>query len=90
MYRSAHRDEWTALLPIAGVDGTLNRRFEGHPEANRIQAKTGSLSHVRAMSGYADSKEHGMLAFSVLVNDSLATSRDISRFLDTIGLKLIE
>jgi D-alanyl-D-alanine carboxypeptidase/D-alanyl-D-alanine-endopeptidase (penicillin-binding protein 4) len=90
MYRSSHRDEWTALLPIAGVDGTLNRRFEGHPEANRIQAKTGSLSHVRAMSGYADSKEHGMLAFSVLVNDSLATSRDISRFLDTIGLKLIE
>ena len=90
MYRSTDRDEWIALLPIAGVDGTLNRRFEGHPEASRIQAKTGSLSHVRAMSGYAESKEHGMLAFSVLVNDSLATSRDISRFLDTIGLKLIE
>jgi D-alanyl-D-alanine carboxypeptidase/D-alanyl-D-alanine-endopeptidase (penicillin-binding protein 4) len=90
MYRSTHRDEWIALLPIAGVDGTLNRRFEGHPDASRIQAKTGSLSHVRTMSGYADSKEHGMLAFSVLVNDSLATSRDISRFLDTIGLKLIE
>jgi D-alanyl-D-alanine carboxypeptidase/D-alanyl-D-alanine-endopeptidase (penicillin-binding protein 4) len=90
MYRSPHRDEWMALLPIAGVDGTLNRRFEGHPEARRIQAKTGSLSHVRAMSGYADSKTHGPLAFSILVNDSLATSRDLSRFLDTIGLKLIE
>lgn len=90
MYRSTHREEWMALLPIAGVDGTLNRRFQGHPEASRIQAKTGSLSHVRTMSGYAESKEHGMLAFSVLVNDSLATSREISRFLDTIGLKLIE
>ena len=90
MYRSPHRDEWISLLPVAGMDGTLNRRFEGHPEARRIQAKTGSLSHVRAMSGYAESKEYGPLAFSVLVNDSLATSRELSRFLDTIGLKLIE
>jgi len=42
------------------------------------------------MSGYAESKEHGPLAFSIIVNNSLATSRDISAFLDNIGLKLIE
>jgi len=90
MYRSPHRDEWMALLPIAGVDGTLGRRFEGHPDARRIQAKTGSLSHVRAMSGYAESSTDGRLAFSIIVNDSLATGPDLSAFLDTIGLKLIE
>jgi serine-type D-Ala-D-Ala carboxypeptidase/endopeptidase (penicillin-binding protein 4) len=90
MYKLKHRYEWMPLLPIAGVDGTLSKRFEGHPEARRIQAKTGSLSHVRAMSGYAESEAYGRLAFSIVVNDSLATSHDISVFLDTIGLKLIK
>ena len=90
MYGSRHRKQWISLLPIAGVDGTLSNRFDGHPEASSIQAKTGSLSHVRAMSGYAESKEHGPVAFSIVVNNTLATAHDISAFLDTIGLKLIE
>ncbi len=90
MYRSNLRDAWIPLLPIGGVDGTLRTRFEGHPEASRIQAKTGSLSHVRAMSGYAESQTFGRLAFSFMVNDSIADSHDISAFLDTMGLKLIE
>ena len=42
------------------------------------------------MSGYAGSKEHGAVAFSIMINNTLATSHDISAFLDTIGLKLIE
>jgi D-alanyl-D-alanine carboxypeptidase/D-alanyl-D-alanine-endopeptidase (penicillin-binding protein 4) len=90
MYRSRNRNQWISLLPIAGVDGTLSNRFEGHSEASSIQAKTGSLSHVRAMSGYAESKEHGPVAFSIIVNNYLAPEHDISSFLDTIGLKLIE
>ena len=90
MYRSKNRQEWIPLLPIAGVDGTLRTRFDGHPEAARIHAKTGSLSHVRALSGYAESETYGPLAFSIIVNDSLASSSDISTFLDKIGLKLVE
>jgi D-alanyl-D-alanine carboxypeptidase/D-alanyl-D-alanine-endopeptidase (penicillin-binding protein 4) len=90
MYRSRFREQWMPLLPIAGVDGTLRNRFEGHPEARRIQAKTGSLSHVRALSGYAESAQHGTVAFSLIVNDSLASPADISAFLDTIGLKLVD
>ncbi len=90
MYRSNLRDTWIPLLPIAGVDGTLRTRFEGHPEASRIHAKTGSLSHVRALSGYAEAQSSGTLAFSFIVNDSVAASHDISAFLDTMGLKLIE
>ncbi len=89
MYRSRYRQEWISFLPIGGVDGTLRSRWEGHPEAARIQAKTGSLSHVRALSGYAESA-HGRLAFSFIVNDSLADPPAISQFLDTMGLKLLE
>jgi D-alanyl-D-alanine carboxypeptidase/D-alanyl-D-alanine-endopeptidase (penicillin-binding protein 4) len=63
MYRSSNRDLWMSLLPVAGVDGTLATRFENHPEAQAIRAKTGSLSHIRAMSGYADTTRNGPVAF---------------------------
>ena len=90
MYRSRYRDQWVSLLPVGGVDGTLRPRFEGHPEAARIQAKTGSLSHVRALSGYAESPEHGELAFSMVINNALSDSQTLSRFMDNIGLKLLK
>jgi len=90
MYRSRHRQEWISFLPVGGVDGTLRSRWEGHPEATRIQAKTGSLSHVRALSGYAESARYGRLAFSFIVNDALAEPGAVTQFLDTMGLKLLE
>ncbi len=89
MYGSPQRDAWIAMLPVGNEDGTLRRRFKGHPEAAGIHAKTGSLSHVRALSGYAESKRQGMVAFSLLLNDYLAPDAEVARFLDNIGLKLL-
>ncbi len=48
----AHREPWLAALPIAGVDGTLERRMKGTPAEGRVHAKTGSIAYVRALSGY--------------------------------------
>lgn len=90
MYKSSNREVWMGLLPVAGVDGTLATRFQDHPEAQAIRAKTGSLSHVRAMSGYAESPRYGPLAFSLLVNNFTAPTKDISHLLDKIGLALLE
>src|ERR1700681_3616751 len=82
MYKSSNRELWMSLLPIAGVDGTLAKRFQDHPEAQAIRAKTGSLSHVRAMSGYADTSRYGPVVFSFLVNNFDAPTVEISRLLD--------
>jgi D-alanyl-D-alanine carboxypeptidase/D-alanyl-D-alanine-endopeptidase (penicillin-binding protein 4) len=90
MYKSANRDSWMNLLPIAGVDGTLANRFQNHPEAQAIHAKTGSLSHVRAMSGYADTTRYGPVAFSFVVNNFDAPTVEISHLLDQIGMALLE
>jgi D-alanyl-D-alanine carboxypeptidase/D-alanyl-D-alanine-endopeptidase (penicillin-binding protein 4) len=90
MYQSTNRDLWMSLLPIAGVDGTLATRFQNYPEALAIRAKTGSLSHVRAMSGYADTSRYGPVAFSFLVNNFDAPAVEISRLLDQIGMALLE
>ena len=90
MYKSGDRDLWMSLLPVAGVDGTLATRFQNHPEAQAIHAKTGSLSHVRAMSGYAETSRYGPVAFSFLVNNFDAPNAEISHFLDQIGVALLE
>jgi D-alanyl-D-alanine carboxypeptidase/D-alanyl-D-alanine-endopeptidase (penicillin-binding protein 4) len=90
MYKSANRELWMSLLPVAGVDGTLATRFQNHPEAQAIRAKTGSLSHVRAMSGYAETPRYGPVAFSFLVNNFDAPNLEISHFLDQVGVALLE
>jgi serine-type D-Ala-D-Ala carboxypeptidase/endopeptidase (penicillin-binding protein 4) len=90
MYKSGNRDVWMSLLPVAGVDGTLATRFQNHPEAQAIHAKTGSLSHVRAMSGYAETSRYGPVTFSFLVNNFDAPNAEISHFLDQIGVALLE
>ena len=45
--------DYISTFPIAGVDGTLENRMKDTAASGRILAKTGSLEHVRAMSGYA-------------------------------------
>ena len=61
-----------------------------HPEAAAIHAKTGSLAHVRALSGYVRSETYGDVAFSMILNDTLATSADVRGLLDKIGLSLVQ
>ncbi|MBZ5609232.1 MAG: D-alanyl-D-alanine carboxypeptidase/D-alanyl-D-alanine-endopeptidase [Acidobacteriia bacterium] len=90
MYKSSHRELWMSLLPIAGADGTLAKRFEDRPEARAIHAKTGTLAHVRAISGYVTAPQRDPLGFSLLVNNYDAPAAEITRALDRIVLALLE
>ena len=56
-------------LPIGGVDGTLARRWHGHPARGRIRAKTGTLDKVTTIAGYIAVDSGHPLAFAILVND---------------------
>jgi len=44
--------ELIASLPVAGIDGTTRKRFNGHGVAGRAHLKTGSLEGVRGIAGY--------------------------------------
>ena len=54
-------------LPVGGVDGSLAERFINTPAGGLVHAKTGSLSHVNALSGYGQTLQGEKFAFSISV-----------------------
>jgi D-alanyl-D-alanine carboxypeptidase/D-alanyl-D-alanine-endopeptidase (penicillin-binding protein 4) len=87
---SRYRDTWISLLPVGGEDGTLQHRLCCVTEAGGIRAKTGSLSRALALSGYADSKSRGRLAFAILVNNFSAPASEVRSWIDKIASTLLE
>ena len=77
MAEPPNRDRFLATLPIAGTDGTLANRFKGNACAGRLLAKTGTLSHARALSGYITSASGTPYVFSVIANNFLVPTREI-------------
>ena len=90
MWQRPERDLWLQSLPIGGVDGSLEHRFKKVSGADRVHAKTGSISHVNALSGYIQTKDHGWLAFSAMVNATNGHSSDVVRFLDEFCALFLE
>ncbi|MET9627640.1 D-alanyl-D-alanine carboxypeptidase/D-alanyl-D-alanine-endopeptidase [Lentzea sp. NPDC006480] len=62
---------WQASLPIAGRDGTLVNRMKGTAAEGKVLAKTGSMSGVSALTGYATTQDGRELAFSLVQNNSV-------------------
>ena len=90
MHDSPSRDAFFGLLPVAGVDGTLHSRFAGTAAAGRIFAKTGTLGHVAALSGYARRPNGQMLAFSILVNNYSGPLQDLRAAIDRVCELMVE
>src|SRR5262249_2330287 len=71
LYMNKHRwaEVYRNALPIAGIDGTLERRMKGSSAAGNVRAKTGSLRYVFTLSGYVTSAAGERLAFSIMLNN---------------------
>ena len=61
---------YRSSLAIAGVSGTLQNRFQNSPAKGIVQAKTGTLTGIAALSGYVNPPNYSPLVFSILVNQS--------------------
>lgn len=81
---SIYRDS----LPTAGVNGTLRRRFINTLAVGNLQAKTGTLTGVSALSGYLDIPGFQPLVFSLIVNQSNQSATMQRQAIDEIILLL--
>lgn len=86
MYKSEYKDLWLETFPVGGIDGTLKNRFKNNSAQGIVKAKTGTISNVRGLSGYVNTKEGENIVFSFLINGHLLTSKDT----ETITDKVIE
>lgn len=71
-------------FPIAGVDGTLKYRMKEGKAFNNVHAKTGTLSGVSTLSGYLKNGNGEDIAFSILVQNFVGSSRNARKLQDII------
>ena len=77
-------------LPLAGVDGTLEDRMKNTPAAGRVHAKTGSVEHVRTLSGFAETLGGRRLIFSFLSNNQGGRGHEAGDALTGLCVAMIE
>jgi D-alanyl-D-alanine carboxypeptidase/D-alanyl-D-alanine-endopeptidase (penicillin-binding protein 4) len=80
-YAAVFRDS----LPVAGVDGTLERRMRETAAERRVVAKTGTLRLANALAGYATTERGERLAFAIVVNNHAGKSREAVAAIDAIA-----
>jgi len=90
----AQKQSWFATyyasLPVAGVDGTLEDRMKNTPAAGRIHAKTGSVEHVRTLSGFAETASGRRVIFSFLSNNQGGRSHEAADALTGLCVAMLE
>jgi D-alanyl-D-alanine carboxypeptidase/D-alanyl-D-alanine-endopeptidase (penicillin-binding protein 4) len=79
-----------ASLPVAGQDGTLEDRMKNTAAAGRIHAKTGSVEHVRTLSGFAETPSGRRLIFSFLSNNQGGKGHEAAEALTGLCVAMLE
>ena len=95
LLRHAQHQSWgrtyIAALPVGGIDGTLAGRFKEGPAHGNVRAKTGSLRHVHALSGYVTTAAGQPLVFAIYINghqaeaDIPSARTEIDRLVGTLA-----
>jgi D-alanyl-D-alanine carboxypeptidase/D-alanyl-D-alanine-endopeptidase (penicillin-binding protein 4) len=78
MYDNAYDrygQRWMNTLSVAGVDGTIKRRFRGTVVRKRAWMKTGTLRRVKNIGGYVKNRAGKRYTAVILVNSTKARYR---------------
>jgi D-alanyl-D-alanine carboxypeptidase/D-alanyl-D-alanine-endopeptidase (penicillin-binding protein 4) len=84
------RGPFLATLPVGAHDGTLETRMRGTILDGRVQAKTGTISNMRALSGYLETKSGERIVFSIIANHFTAANADIDGIVEKALARVAE
>lgn len=85
-YAYSREDLYTLIrdgFPQAGVNGTLKHRMKGSTAYKKIFAKTGTVTGVCTLAGYAEASNGHTLAF-VIFNEGSPKSRPVRAWQDRV------
>jgi len=81
---------YRSSLPVAAEDGTLSEHMKNTPAAGHIFAKTGTVEHIAALSGYATTLRGEHLIFSILGNNNNLHAQAAHNVVDAIAEAMVE
>lgn len=82
--------EMLTSLPLAGEDGTLRKRMVGTAAEGWVRAKTGSLSGIVSLAGFAGRKDGSMCAFAFVFNGKAAQADSVRHLFDQLATVLVQ
>ncbi|MBI5806571.1 D-alanyl-D-alanine carboxypeptidase/D-alanyl-D-alanine-endopeptidase [candidate division TA06 bacterium] len=82
--------ELLEALPLAGVDGTLYRRMQNSGAKIRVRAKTGTMTGVSCLAGFAFGADDKVYCFVIMFNNYPGKAVEVRRVQDAILEKLLE
>lgn len=69
VWRGPYAAEFTASLPLVGMDGTMRKRLRNTPLRGQAHIKTGTLNTVRAIAGFSRDRNGNSWAVVAMLND---------------------
>ncbi len=84
-----HREPFKATLPQSAVSGFLANRMKNSPAAERVWAKTGSMSNVRSLAGYMLTSDSEPLVFAFMATGFRVPASQIDAAIDAALSRLV-
>ena len=87
--RQSTFDAYYRSLALAGFDGTLESRMGETAASGRVRGKTGTLTGVSSLSGYATTLANERLAFCIVINHFPGSVRLLRSWQDALLADLV-
>ncbi|HKP97194.1 MAG TPA: D-alanyl-D-alanine carboxypeptidase/D-alanyl-D-alanine-endopeptidase, partial [Fibrobacteria bacterium] len=84
MARHRYARDYITSLASPGLDGATGRRMRPYMQTNLLRYKTGSISGVQGLCGYAFGIDGDTLAAALFINDFRGSPESASRLMDSL------
>jgi len=84
-----HRENFRSALPQSAVSGSLANRMKNSPAAERVWAKTGSMSNVRSLAGYVMTTNNEPLVFAFMATGFRVPTSQIDAAMEEALARLV-